>query len=140
MSPHKLKTSPINYFLRKKDFGLKNKAHDWKDADWIWILKQGYKTYQSGDPESGRNITLNKIEVSIWPEHYKPYDPNLTVEFDPTSEGDAEARKYVRIAIDSGAVMAEIRKTVNFPWKFDTLAQTELYSLDEPTPIDPRDL
>ena len=140
MTPRKIKASKPNFFLTKKDFGLKNKAHDWEDAKWSWIQKRGYGTYESGDPESGRNITLNKIRVSVWPEHYKPYDPNLDMDFDPGMDGLAEARKYARMAIDSGGIMSEIRMEVNFPWKFQVLAQAELFSLDEPAPIDPRDL
>ena len=140
MSSRKIKASEPNFLLRKKDFGLKNKAHDWEDAPWSWILKRGYMGYEPGDPAGGRGITLNKIRVSVWPEHYKPYDPNLDMDFDPGMDEVAEARRYARTAIDSGAVLAEIRMSVNFPWKFNVLAQAELYRLDEPTPIDPRDL
>jgi hypothetical protein len=136
----KIKTHSPNFFLRKSDFGLKNKAHDFEDATWSWITKRGYKPYGSGDPESGRNITLNKIKVSVWPEHHKPYDPNLDMDFEPNHEGLAGAKKYARTAIEIGGVMAEIRMEINFPWKFGVLVQSELYSLDEPDLIDPRDL
>lgn len=136
----KIKTHSPNFFLRKKDFGLKNRAHDFEDASWAWITKRGYKPYGLGDPESGRNITLNKIRVSVWPEHHKPYDPNLDMNFEPNQTELIEARKYARAAIESGGVMSEIRMEVNFPWKFGVLTQIELYSLDEPSPIDPRDL
>jgi hypothetical protein len=140
MTARKIKASEPNFQLTKKDFGLKNKAHDWEAATWSWILKRGYMEYEQGDPTSYREITLNKIKVSVWPEHYKPYDPNLDMDFDPGMDGLAESRRYARTAIDSGAVLAEIRMSVNFPWKFNVLAQAELYKLDEPTPIDPRDL
>ena len=140
MTARKIKASEPNFQLTKKNFGLKNKAHDWEAATWSWILKRGYMGYEQGDPASYRGITLNKIRVSVWPEHYKPYDPNLDMDFDPGMDGVAEARRYARTAIDSGAVLAEIRMPVNFPWKFNVLAQAELYRLDEPTPIDPRDL
>jgi len=139
MATIKIKTSPPNVRLTKRDFGLKNKAHDWEEAPWSWILKRGYLSSET-DPEGHRHITLNEIVVSIWPEHHKPYDPNLDMRFNPTLEGTTEARNYTRAALKSGAVMAEIRMTVNFPWKPRALAQMELYSLDEPSPVDPRDL
>ena len=140
MASRKIKSSKPNVVLRKKDFGLKNKSHDWEDATWPWILKRGYRLYDPTDPSSGRGISLNKIQVSVWPEHYKPCDPNLDMDFDPTPEGTAEARKYARMAIESGGVMSEVRMHVNWPWKFGVLAQAELFSLDEPQPLDPRDL
>ena len=138
MATPRIKASKPNFLLKKKDFGLRNKAHDWEDATWPWILKRGYATYENGRPE--RDITLDKITVSVWPEHHKPYDPNLDMGFEPSMEGLAEARKYAKMAIEGGGIMAEVRMHVNFPWKFHVLAQAELFALDEPTPIDPRDL
>ena len=140
MAAIKIKISPPNVRLTKRDFGLKNKTHDWEEAPWSWILKRGYLPRSQDNLESSRNVTLDPILVSVWPEHHKPFDPNLDMRFDPSPEGTAAARKYARAALESGGVMAEIRMTVNFPWKFHSLAQIELYSLDEPSPIDPRDL
>ena len=140
MSSPKINASSPNVRLTKRDFGLKNKAHDYEEAPWAWILKRGYLPYDPDTHASSQNITLNPILVSIWPDHLKPYDPNLDMHFDPTPGGTAEARKYARTALESGAVMAEIRMTINFPWKFGVTAQLELCSLDEPSPIDPRDL
>jgi len=140
MTTRKIKASTPTFLLKKTRFGVTNKAYDWKDATWSWIVDRGYAPIDSVGANGYKDITLMPIEVHVWPEHHKPYDPNLNMIFDSDVDGLSEARKYARTAIASGAIMAEIRMSVNFPWKHNVLAQTELFTLDEPTPIDPRDL
>jgi hypothetical protein len=140
MRTPKASTEKPNLFLTKSDFGLKNKAHDWEDAPWSWIVRRGYLPIDSPLAEPHRNITLAMIEVNVWPRHHEPYDPNLDMRFPPTPAGLAEARSYARASIEAGGVLAEVRLSVNFPYKSGVLAQLETFRSDAPTPTDPRDM
>ena len=41
--PIQIEVGKPNYFLRKSHFGYKNKAHDYEDATFDWVLKRGIK-------------------------------------------------------------------------------------------------
>ena len=125
------------YRLRKSAFGLKNKAHDFEDATWAWVLKRGLPTAEA---EPYAAMSLDRIRVDVWPEHHKPYDPNLTLDFTPDKEGLMQARQYVREIIGSGAVLAEISMRVNIRDKRGISVETVTCWSDEPAPANPADL
>jgi hypothetical protein len=126
-----------SYHLTKRVFGLKNQAHDFEDATWTWVCKRGLPT---AEKEPYAPLALDRITVDVWPEHYKPTDPNLTLHFTPDKEGLAQARKYASEIITSGAIIAEINVKVNIRDKHGVSVQTENYWSDEITPVNPMDL
>src|SRR5271157_161144 len=130
-------TDKPTYHLRKSAFGLKNRAHDFEDATWAWVCKRGFPTAEA---EPYAAIALDRIRVDVWPEHHKPYDPNLTLDFTPDKEGLAQARQYVRQIMESGAVLAEMSMRVNIRDKHGLSVESVNYWANEPAPINPADL
>ena len=120
------------FHLTKRVFGLKNQAHDFENATWAWVCKRPEK-------EPYAPLSLDRISVDVWPEHHKPYDPNLTLHFTPDKEGFAQAHKYASDIIKSGAVLVEVNMRVNIRDKHGISVQTENYWSDEIAPINPMD-
>jgi hypothetical protein len=124
------------FHLTKRVFGLKNQAHDFEDATWAWVCKRGLPT---AEKEPYAPLALDRISVDVWPEHHKPYDPNLTLHFTPDKEGLVQARKYASDVIASGAVLAEVNMRVNIRNIHGVSVQTENYWSDEIAPVNPMD-
>ena len=125
------------YLLTKRAFGLKNQAHDFEDATWTWVCKRGLPTAEA---EPYAAMALDRIRVDVWPEHHKPYDPNLTLDFTPDKEGLAQARQYASTIIEQGAVLAEMSMRVNIRDKHGLCVETINYWSDEIAPANPADL
>lgn len=123
--------------LTKRAFGLKNQAHDFEDATWAWVCKRGLPT---AEKEPYAPLALDRITVDVWPEHHKPYNPNLTLHFTPDKEGLAQAHKYAHEIIASGAVLAEINMRVNIRDNHGVSVETINYWSDKPSPTNPADL
>ena len=114
-----------NYFLRKSHFGYKNKAHDYEDATFDWVLKRGIKpTTGSGSGE----IVLEPISVRVHDEEYKPINPQLTLEFEPSKKGFKDAVSYARQIIEAGALMATIDIRVSFPSDYGKLLESHMFN------------
>ena len=123
--------------LTKGTLGLKNRAHDFENATWAWVLKRGYPTAEA---EPYAAISLDRIRVDVWPEHHKPYDPNLTLDFTPDKEGLAQSRQYARTIMEQGAVLAELSMRINIRDRHGISVETINYWADEPAPTNPADL
>ena len=114
-----------NYFLSKSHFGYKNKAHDYEDATFDWVLKHGIKpTTGSGSGE----IVLEPISVRVHDEEYKPINPQLTLEFEPSKKGFKDAVSYARQIIEAGALMATIDIRVSFPSDYGKLLESHMFN------------
>jgi hypothetical protein len=114
-----------NYFLRKSHFDYKNKAHDHEDATFDWVLKRGIKpTTGSGSGE----IVLEPISVRVHDEEYKPINPQLTLEFEPSKKGFKDAVSYARQIIEAGALMANIDIRVSFPYDYGKLLESHMFN------------
>jgi hypothetical protein len=114
-----------NYFLRKSHFGYKNKAHDYEDATFDWVLKRGIKpTTGSGSGE----IVLEPISVRVHDEEYKPINPQLTLEFEPSKKGFKDAVSYARQIIEAGALMVNIDIRVSFPYDYGKLLESHMFN------------
>jgi len=114
-----------NYFLRKSHFGYKNKAHDYEDATFDWVLKRGIKPttgYSSGV------TVLEPISVRVHDEEYKPINPQLTLEFEPSKKGFKDAVSYARQIIEAGALMANIDIRVSFPYDYGKLLESHMFN------------
>lgn len=117
-----------NYFLRKSHFGYKNKAHDYEDATFDWVLKRGIRP--RGRDEHGVNeIVLDPITVRVHDEEYKPANPKLTLEFEPTKKGFKEAESYARQILEAGALMATIDIRISFPYDYGKLLESHMFNV-----------
>lgn len=116
-----------HYFLSKRQFDYKNKAHDHEDATWKWILRRGYKPINQ-DPNYHRDVVLEPIRVVVWDEHHEPINPQLTLEFAPDESGLENARSYARQILEAGAVMASIDLYVSFPSRGRVLTESQSYT------------
>jgi hypothetical protein len=116
-----------NYFMRKDQFGYKNRAHDYEDATFEWLLKRGLVSGEK-NPNAHRETVLDDISVHVWDEHDKPTNPQLTLEFPPTKEGMKEARSYARQILEAGALLASIDVRVSMPWKAGQLVESTTFT------------
>ena len=117
-----------NYFLRKSRFGYKNKAHDYEDATFDWVLKRGIKPRPEGRYGSADATVLEPIEVHVHDQEYKPINPQLTLKFEPTKKGLKEAESYARQIIEAGALMANIDIRVSFPYDYGKLLENRMFN------------
>lgn len=116
-----------NYFMRKEQFGYKNRAHDYEDATFEWLLKRGLVSAEN-NPNAHRDTVLDDISVHVWDEHGKPTNPQLTLEFPPTKAGMKEARSYARQILEAGALLASVDVRVSMPWKAGQLVESTSFT------------
>ena len=116
-----------NYFMTKAKFGYKNRAHDYEDATFEWLLKRGLVSREN-NPSAHRETVLDNISVHVWDEHDKPTNPQLELEFPPTKEGMKEARSYARQILEAGALLASIDVRVSMPWKAGQLVESTSFT------------
>ena len=116
-----------NFFMRKAQFGYKNRAHDYEDATFEWLLKRGLVSREN-NPSAHRETVLDNISVHVWDEHGKPTNPMLELEFPPTKEGMKEARSYARQILEAGALLASVDVRVSMPWKAAELVESTTFT------------
>ena len=123
--PIQIEVGKPNYFLRKSHFGYKNKAHDYEDATFDWVLKRGIKPTTG----YGSGVTvLEPITVRVHDEEHKPINPQLTLEFEPSKKGFKDAVSYARQIIEAGALMVNIDIRVSFPYDYGKLLESHMFN------------
>jgi hypothetical protein len=125
--PVQIEVSKPSYFLRKSHFGYKNRAHDYEDATFDWVLKRGIKPRPEGSYGTSE-IILEPIEVIVHDQEYKPINPQLTLKFEPTKKGLKEAESYARQIIEAGALMANVDIRVSFPYDYGKLLEKRMFN------------
>jgi hypothetical protein len=126
--PIQIEVSTPSYFLRKSHFGYKNKAHDFEDATFDWVLKRGVRPRAEGE-YGASEIVLEPIEVRVHDEEHKPTNPQLTLQFVPSKAGLKEAISYARQVIEAGALMANVDVRVSFPYDYGKLLENRMFNL-----------
>ena len=116
-----------NYFMRKAQFGYKNRAHDYEDATFEWLLKRGLVSREN-NPSAHRETVLDYISVHVWDEHGKPMNPLLALEFPPSKAGMRDAVSYARQILEAGALLATVDVRVSMPWKGGQIVQSTSYT------------
>jgi|ERR1700690_348468 len=124
----KIEVSKPSYFLRKSHFGYKNKAHDWEDATFDWVLKRGVRPRAEGE-QGVDEVVLEPITVRVHDEEYKPSNPQLTLEFVPSKAGLKEAISYARHILEAGALMANVDIRVSFPYDYNKLLVNHMFNV-----------
>jgi hypothetical protein len=114
-------------FMRKSQFGYKNRAHDFEDATFEWLLKRGLVSREN-NPNAHRDTVLDNISVHVWDEHDKPTNPMLELEFPPTKAGMMEARSYAHQILEAGALLASVDVRVSMPWKAGQLVASTSFT------------
>jgi hypothetical protein len=123
--PIQIEVGKPNYFLRKSHFGYKNKAHDYEDATFDWVLKRGIKPTTG----YGSGVTvLEPITVRVHDDEHKPINPQLTLEFEPSKKGFKDAVSYARQIIEAGALMANVDIRVSFPYDYGKLLESHMFN------------
>jgi hypothetical protein len=125
--PSNIEVDKPNYFMRKSQFGYKNRAHDFEDATFAWLLKRGLVSREN-NPSAHRETVLDNISVHVWDEHDKPTNPQLELEFPPTREGMTVARSYARQILEAGALLASVDVRVTMPWKAGQLVESTTFT------------
>lgn len=123
---------PSRGFLSKSAFGYKNKAHDFEDATFEWLLKRGLPPETS--EERHRKTVLCEIEVHAWDKHDQGANPALTQVFSPDKIGSKGALDYARKLISEGhALLTTVRWSVRFPWDGkQQLVEEQMFSIRDP--------
>jgi hypothetical protein len=124
--PVQIEVHKPNYFLSKAKFGYKNKAHDYEDATFDWLLKRGIKLHTGHYKPT--DIVFEPIQVVVHDDEHKPTNPQLTLEFEPTKKGFKEAESYARQIIEAGAIRAEIDIHVSFPYDYNKLLEYHAFT------------
>jgi hypothetical protein len=125
--PVQIEVSKPSYFLRKSHFGYKNKAHDYEDATFDWVLKKGIRPRAVGE-QGVSEIVIEPITVRVHDEEYKPSNPQLTLEFEPSKKGLKEAVSYARQIIEAGALMSNVDIRVSFPYDYFKLLENHMFN------------
>jgi hypothetical protein len=125
--PVEIEVSKPSYFLRKHHFGYKNRAHDYEDATFDWVLKRGIRPRGVGE-HGVSEVVLEPIEVRVHDREHEPVNPELTLEFEPSKQGLKEAVSYARQIIEAGALMANVDVKVSFPYDYGKLLENRMFN------------